>query len=68
MKTGLLVGVSVGEVLVVIVIVAEGLKEVVPLTVTVRLGVFEPLDVVVGVLDILGVTDGVGDGGIPKNI
>ncbi len=61
-------GVSVGEVLVVIVIVAEGLKEVVPLTVTVRLGVFEILDVVVGVLDILGVTDGVGDGGIPKNI
>ncbi len=61
-------GVSVGEVLVVIVIVAEGLKEVVPLTVTVPLGVFEPLDDIVGVLDILGVTEGVGDGGIPKNI
>ncbi len=61
-------GVSVGEVLVVIVIVAEGLKEAVPLTVTVPLGVFEPLDDIVGVLDILGVTEGVGDGGIPKNI
>ncbi len=68
MKTGLLVGVSVGEVLVVIVIVAEGLKEVVPLIVTVPLGVFEPLADNVGVLDIVGVTDGVGDGGIAKNI